>query len=55
MADENKTDSAPTEKTTKVKTIKMVRDKKEFPAGPHEADVHPDELTNYARGGWLKA
>lgn len=36
-----------------VKLVKMVRGE-EFPA-PHAADVHPDEVNNYALGGWVRA
>ena len=41
------------EKTKAVKLVKMVRDKKEYPA-PHQCDVHPDEVDNYKAGGWVK-
>jgi hypothetical protein len=34
-----------------VKLVKMVRDPEEYPE-PHEANVHPDEVGNYALGGW---
>ena len=36
------------------KLVKMVRDEEQFPNGPHEADVHPDEVENFAAGGWVK-
>ncbi len=38
---------------TRVNLVKMVRGP-EFPA-PHEADVHPEEVANYAVGGWTAA
>lgn len=48
------TETAPVEpKAPKVKTVKMTRDK-EGPE-PHAADVHPDEVENYAAAGWSKA
>jgi hypothetical protein len=31
----------------------MVRDADAYPA-PHSADVHPDEVENFAAGGWVK-
>jgi hypothetical protein len=52
MADDPKPDDKPAEK--KVALVKMKRDPKEYTA-PHSADVHPDELSNFARGGWVKA
>lgn len=36
------------------KLVKMVRDAEQYPA-PHEAEVHPAEVDNYAAGGWEKA
>ncbi len=33
----------------------MIRDKEQFPVGPHTADVHPDEVENYRLGGWVEA
>ena len=30
----------------------MIRDPEYWPA-PHSADVHPDEVGNYAAGGWV--
>lgn len=35
-------------------TVRMVRDAEKYPV-PHEADVHPAEVENYASGGWVKA
>lgn len=32
-------------------TVKMTRNAEQFPA-PHEADVHPSEVENYAAAGW---
>ena len=40
------------DEVTAVETVKMVRATPQFPGGPVEADVHPDEVTNYASGGW---
>lgn len=37
-----------------IKTVAMVRDSEQYPA-PHVADVHPDEVENYAAGGWMAA
>jgi hypothetical protein len=34
--------------------VPMVRDGSHFPE-PHTADVHPDEVDNYLRGGWVVA
>ncbi|WP_318833695.1 hypothetical protein [Burkholderia cepacia] len=34
-----------------IKFVKMVRDPDQYPA-PHEAQVHPKEVSNFARGGW---
>lgn len=34
--------------------VKMVRDQDAHPK-PHLADVHPDEVANYARAGWVVA
>jgi hypothetical protein len=35
--------------------VRMVRDPGRYPEGPHEADVHPEEVNNYALGGWVRA
>lgn len=32
--------------------VKMVRNAEQFPE-PHSADVHPDEVENYAAFGWV--
>lgn len=37
------------------KTVKMKRDPEVYPDGPHEADVHPDEVENMKSGGWEEA
>lgn len=37
-----------------VKTVRLVRDAEVYPA-PHTCDCHPDEVANYASGGWVKA
>jgi hypothetical protein len=34
-----------------IKYVRMTRDP-EFYDAPHEAKVHPKEVTNFARGGW---
>lgn len=31
--------------------VRMKRDPEQFPA-PHSADVHPNEVANYAAAGW---
>jgi len=36
--------------TTSPQLVRMVRGP-EYPR-PHMADVHPDEVDNYAKGGW---
>lgn len=38
-----------------VETIPMTRNVEQYPEGPHEADVHPDEVDNYKAGGWVEA
>lgn len=35
-----------------VATVAMVRDPEQYPP-PHAADVHPDEVANFAAAGWL--
>lgn len=35
--------------------VRMTRDEPQFEGGPVEANVHPDEVGNYAVGGWQKA
>lgn len=42
------------ERAPTAKLVPMVRSADDFPA-PHEADVHPDEVANYAAGGWRQA
>lgn len=34
--------------------VLMTRNKEQFPA-PHTADVHRDEVDNWAKGGWERA
>ena len=34
--------------------VAMVRDAEIYPE-PHTATVHPDEVDNYAQGGWTRA
>lgn len=36
------------------KLVKMHRDAEAFPE-PHSADVHPDEVANYAAAGWQQS
>lgn len=36
-------------------TVPMERSREAYPDGPWTADVHPDEVANYAAGGWVKA
>lgn len=44
-------DNAGEQAADEIKYIKMTRNPEVFDA-PHEAQVHPKEVTNYARGGW---
>lgn len=39
------------QKDDEIKYVKMVRDPDQYDA-PHEANVHPKEVSNFARGGW---
>lgn len=34
--------------------VQMTRDSEQYPP-PYSADVHPDEVANFARGGWVPA
>jgi hypothetical protein len=43
----------PSGETAMAKLVRMVRDADAYPA-PHSADVHPDEVENFAAGGWVK-
>ena len=56
MAKEEKTSAggAPSDevKTDEVKTVPMQRDPEQFPP-PHKADVHPDEVANWQKTGWV--
>ena len=36
-----------------VDTVKMYREEPQHEGAPQTADVHPDEVENYRRGGWL--
>lgn len=36
-------------------TIPMVRDEPAYPGGPTSADVHPDEVANWAAHGWQRS
>ncbi|MFL9904209.1 hypothetical protein PQR71_39830 [Paraburkholderia fungorum] len=49
MADTEQKNSG--QKADEVKYVKMIRDALMYPA-PHEANVHPKEVSNFARGGW---
>lgn len=51
MADDPK-DTKPAA-PAKAVPVKMTRDPKNYPA-PHTAEVHPDEVGNFAVGGWVK-
>lgn len=35
--------------------VPMVRNAEQWPEGPWAADVHPDEVENYAAFGWVIA
>jgi hypothetical protein len=48
-----KAPAADTESKADAKLVRMVRDADAYPA-PHSADVHPDEVENFAAGGWVK-
>ena len=48
----SKTDKAAPARSASL--VRMVRDSEQFPA-PHEADVHPDEVANFAADGWVEA
>lgn len=50
MANQKKDDTKD-EAIPEIKFVKMTRDP-EFYDAPHEAQVHPKEVTNFARGGW---
>lgn len=39
---------------SEIKYVEMVRDAEIYPE-PHTATVHPDEVDNYAQGGWKRA
>jgi hypothetical protein len=53
-APEEKAPEAKAEKAA-AKLVSMKRDAELYPEGPHEADVHPDEVEDYAAGGWERA
>lgn len=36
-------------------TIPMVRGEPAYPGGPTSADVHPDEVANWAAHGWQRS
>ncbi|MBI3582380.1 MAG: hypothetical protein HY096_00335 [Nitrospinae bacterium] len=37
---------------TQTGVVKMVRMVEDAKGGPTEADVHPDEVDNFKKGGW---
>lgn len=37
------------------KLVRMVRDAEAYPEGPHEAEVHAQEVENFRAGGWQEA
>jgi hypothetical protein len=48
--DQTKPDAPPAAPAPALRLVKMIR-----PGGnPATADVHPDEVANYAAGGWQK-
>lgn len=36
-----------------MKLIQMIRTIEDTKGGPVKADVHPDEVENYKKGGWI--
>lgn len=38
-----------------VPTVRMVRNPEQYPEPPHAADVHVDEVDNWAAHGWMPA
>jgi hypothetical protein len=38
----------------KTELVRMVRTEEMAQGGPVEANVHPDEVANYALGGWVR-
>lgn len=48
-------DSAEKQPARAPRTVKMKRGAPQFPGGPTEAAVHPDEVQNYSRHGWVEA
>lgn len=51
MADEQKDAAQDEVLAEEIKYVTMKRDP-EFYDEPHEAQVHPHEVSNFARGGW---
>lgn len=47
-------DAATNDAATDVELVRMTRSADDYPE-PHEADVHPDEVDNYAVAGWVVA
>lgn len=56
MANENKPSGKGDTKDQEVsiELVAMCREAPQFDGGPTEALVHPDEVSNYAAGGWQK-
>lgn len=52
MARQRNTPLPPEEKPEDSGLVKMVRESVD---GPSTADVHPDEVQNFKRGGWVEA
>ena len=47
-------EAAEATKDSNVKLVKMVREVPEGSDDPTSCDVHPSEVSNYAKGGWVK-
>jgi hypothetical protein len=47
-------DLPPKDSAAPVTLVDMVLDEPQFEGGPTTAQVHPDEVQNYAAGGWKK-
>lgn len=62
MADETKNQGSKTEgpkqggamAPSKPRLIRMKRKHPQHPGGPLTADVHPEEVENYAQAGWMQ-
>lgn len=40
------------DKDKKLSLVKMTRSEQDAQGGPTAADVHPDEVDNFKKGGW---